>query len=252
MLISQQENFNTTILLVEDDLDFGAAVKRALTQQNYSVDWVTDGAEAWVYLENIQYALAVFDWMLPGVTGLKLCQRLRENNNPLPVLMLTAKDKVEEKVQSLNAGASDYLLKSCSMTELVARLQALQRRFGQCQQTQLTVGNLTLDYNSSTIKSQNQAFERQEISLTHKEFHVLEYLMKHPNQIIAGDEIRAYLQKMNSESCSCVAATQIRALRQKLINSGCTNPIETIPSSSYRFKISPEFHPSMTDCKVSG
>ncbi|GJD19961.1 two-component response regulator [Rivularia sp. IAM M-261] len=237
--LTQGKEFNTTILLVEEDLDFGAAVKRALTQHNYSVDWVTDGAEAWVNLENTQYALAVFDWMLPGVTGLELCQRLREKDNPLPVLMLTAKDRVKDKVIGLDAGASDYLLKSCSMTELVARLQALQRRFGQCQLTQLTVGNLTLDYNSNTIKSQNQAFERQEIFLTHKEFHVLEYLMKHPNQIIAGDEIRDYLKKMNSESCSCVVATQIRALRQKLINSGCANPIETMQNSCYRFKISP-------------
>jgi DNA-binding response OmpR family regulator len=235
---TQKEEFNRNILLVEDDPDFGAAVKRALKQHNYSVDWVTDGAEAWTHLENTEYTLAIFDWILPGVTGLELCQRLRENNNPLPVLMLTAKDKVEDKVQSLNAGASDYLLKSCSMTELVLRLQALQRRFGQCQLTQLTVGNFTLNYNSNTVISHNQDFERQEIPLTSKEFHVLEYLMNHPNQIITGDEIRAYLQKMNSESCSCVVATQIRALRQKLINSGCTSPIETIQSSCYSFKIS--------------
>ncbi|GJD19987.1 two-component response regulator [Rivularia sp. IAM M-261] len=237
---TQKENLNTSILLVEDDLDFGAAVKRALKQQNYSVDWVTDGAEAWTYLENqqAQYTLAIFDWILPGVTGLELCQRLREKDNALPVLMLTIQDRVKDKVIGLDTGADDYLLKSCSMTELVARLQALQRRFGQCQQTQLTVGHLTLDYNSSTIKSQNQASERQEISLTHKEFYVLEYLMKHPNQIITGSDIRVYLQKMNSESYSCVVATQIRALRQKLINSGCTNPIETIQSSCYRLKIS--------------
>ncbi|BDA73903.1 two-component response regulator [Calothrix sp. PCC 7716] len=234
---TQKEQFDIKILLVEDDLDFGAAIRRALKQHNYLVNWVTNGAEAWTLLENHQnqYTLAIFDWMLPGVTGLELCKRLRDTNNPLPVLMLTTKDRIEDKIIGLDVGADDYLFKSCTMTELVARLQALQRRYGLFQQPQKTVSNLTLNYNNNTVISHDCAFERQEIPLTNKEFYVLEYLMSYPNQIITGDEIRAQLQKMNSESCSCVVATQVRALRQKLINCGCSNPIETLQGSRYRF-----------------
>ncbi|OKH50288.1 DNA-binding response regulator [Calothrix sp. HK-06] len=251
MLISQHPNestqkdkFDIKILLVEDDLDFGAAVKRALKQHNYLVNWVTDGTQAWTLLENQllenqqnQYTLAIFDWMLPGVTGLELCKRLRETDNRLPVLMLTVKDRVEDKIIGLDVGADDYLFKSCTMTELVARLQALQRRYGLSQQPQKTVSNLTLNYNNNTVISYDCTFERQEIFLTDKEFYVLEYLMSHPNQIITGDEIRAQLQKMNSESCSCVVATQVRALRQKLTNCGCCNPIEALQGSRYRFNL---------------
>lgn len=246
MLISQhpsrstkKDHLSTNILLVEGDLDFGAAIKRALRQHDYLVNWVTDGSEAWTLLENQQnqYTLAIFDWMLPGVTGLELCKRLRETNNHLPVLMLTVKNRVEDKIIGLDVGADDYLFKSCSMTELVARLQVLQRRYGLFRQPQKTVSNLTLNYNNNTVISHDCAFERQEIPLTNKEFYVLEYLMSYPNQIITGDEIRTQFQKMNSESCSCVVATQVRTLRQKLTNCGCSNPIETLQGSRYRFNL---------------
>lgn len=114
------------VLFVEDEPDLGAAIKSALKQEKYIVDWVLDGAEAWVYLESrwTQYTLAIFDWLLPGLSGLELCQRLRAQNNSLPVLMLTAKDHREDKVAGLDAGADDYLAKPFDMTELLARLRA--------------------------------------------------------------------------------------------------------------------------------
>ncbi len=99
------------ILLVEDEPDLGGAIKRTLNQHNYIVDWVLDGDEAWNYLENpfLEYSLGIFDWLLPGLSGIELLQRLRSKNNPLPVLMLTAKDSMEDKVMGLDAGADDYL-----------------------------------------------------------------------------------------------------------------------------------------------
>lgn len=230
------------VLLVEDEPDLGAAIKRTLTQQKYLVDWVMDGADAWAYLENswTQYTLAIFDWMLPGMSGLELCKQLRYNKNPMPVLMLTAKDRMEDKVVGLDAGADDYLVKPFGMAELLARLRALQRRAPHFQPKELTVGNLTIDYGSSTIVSQNATGEKQVIPLTNKEFQLLEYFMKHPNQILTTEQIRNQLWEVSAESSSNVVAAQMRLLRRKLANSGGSNPIETLYGMGYRLNLTNE------------
>ncbi|MCG6134544.1 MAG: response regulator transcription factor [Nostoc sp. LLA-1] len=223
------------VLLVEDEPDLGAAIKRTLTQHKYLVDWVIDGDEAWAYLENswTQYTLAIFDWMLPKSSGLELCKRLRKFNNPLPVLMLTAKDSMEDKVAGLDAGADDYLVKPFGMAELLARLRALQRRSPQFKPQKLTVGNLSLDYGNNLVVSQNL----QEIILTNKEFQLLEYFMKHPHQIITTEQIRNQLWEVNAEPVSNVVAAQIRLLRRKLANVGCDHVIETLHGLGYRFNV---------------
>jgi len=229
------------VLLVEDEPDLGAAIKRTLTQQKYLVDWVLDGNDAWAYLENqwTQYTLAIFDWMLPGISGLELCKRLRYRQSPLPVLMLTAKDRMEDKVTGLDAGADDYLVKPFGMAELLARLRALQRRSPQFQPQELTVGNLTLDYGNNMVVSQNNTGKKQEISLTNKEFQLLEYFMKHPNQIVTTEQIRNQLWEVSAEPISNVVAAQMRLLRRKLTNSGCGNMIETLHGPGYRLNLTP-------------
>jgi DNA-binding response OmpR family regulator len=118
------------ILLVEDEIDLGNAIQRSLKQEKYVVDWVQDGREAWNYLDQkpTGYGVAILDWMLPHLSGLELCKRLRRDKNPLPVLILTAKDRIEDRVEGLDAGADDYLVKPFGMLELLARLRALQRR----------------------------------------------------------------------------------------------------------------------------
>jgi DNA-binding response OmpR family regulator len=224
------------VLLVEDEPALGEAIKRMLNQEKYIVDWVLDGTEAWEYLESqwTQYTLAIFDWLLPGLSGLELCQRLRAEHNPLPVLMLTAKDRMEDKVAGLDAGADDYLVKPFGMAELLARLRALQRRSPQFQPQQLTVGNLTLDYGSSTVFVQNMLADQQIIHLTIKEFQLLEYFMKHPNQIVTRDQIRNQLWESNAEPISNVVAAQMRLLRRKLAVSGYEHLIETVHGIGYR------------------
>jgi DNA-binding response OmpR family regulator len=230
------------VLLVEDEPDLGTAIKRTLTQQKYLVDWVMDGNEAWAYLESswTQYTLAIFDWMIPGISGLELCQKLRYRHNPLPVLMLTAKDSMEDKVMGLDAGADDYLVKPFGMAELLARLRALQRRSPQFQPQELTVGNLTLDYGNNKVISRNIAGNKQEIILTNKEFQLLEYFIKHPNQILNSEQIRYQLWEVNAEPVSNVVAAQVRLLRRKLANSGCENMIETLHGLGYRFNFTDE------------
>jgi DNA-binding response OmpR family regulator len=225
------------VLLVEDEPDLGAAIKRILNQEKYVVDWVQDGTEAWNYLEDpqTQYTLAIFDWLLPGLSGLELCKRVRSQRNPLPILMLTAKDQMEDKVAGLDAGADDYLVKPFGMEELLARLRALQRRSPQLQPQQLTVGSLTLDYSTHTVCFQNTLSEQQAISLTTKEFQLLEYFMKHPNHVVTSDQIRNHLWEMSAEPISNVVAAQVRLLRRKLAASSCPNWIETLHGLGYRF-----------------
>ncbi len=225
------------VLLVEDEPDLGAAIKRTLTQHKYLVDWVIDGDAAWVYLEDswTEYTLAIFDWMLPKISGLELCKRLRKHQNSLPVLMLTAKDSMEDKVTGLDAGADDYLVKPFGMAELLARLRALQRRSPQFQPQKLTVGNLTLDYGNNVVCSQDAVGNFQEIILTYKEFQLLEYFMKHPNQILTTEQIRHQLWEVSAEPVSNVVAAQMRLLRRKLVNGGCENMIETLHGLGYRF-----------------
>ncbi|MBE9165009.1 MULTISPECIES: two-component system response regulator RppA [Microcoleaceae] len=226
------------VLLVEDEPDLGKAIERTLKQEKYIVDWAQDGKEAWEYLEShwMQYTLAIFDWLLPGLSGIELLQKLRERNCFLPVLMLTAKDRMEDKVAGLDAGADDYLVKPFGMAEMLARLRALQRRSPQIQPQQLQIGNLALDCGSRTVFYLDSHGKHQNISLTNKEFQLLEYLMKHPNQIVTTDQIRNQIWEASADSFSNVVAAQVRLLRRKLESVGCANLIETVYGVGYRMK----------------
>ena len=226
------------ILLVEDETDLGCAIKRTLSQKSYIVDWVEDGNAAWRYLENrwTQYTLGVFDWLLPGLSGLELLNRLRQQNNPLPVLMLTAKDTMEDKIMGLDAGADDYLVKPFGMLELLARLRALQRRSPQLQPQQLQLGNITLDYRTNSVWLTATAGTKGSVSLTAKEFQFLEYFMRHPGQIVTSDQLLAQMWTLEEEPMSNVVAAQVRLLRRKLTSLGCDRLIETIYGLGYRFE----------------
>lgn len=236
MSLAEEKLISMRVLLVEDEPDLGAAIKRTLNQEAYVVDWALDGTEAWGYLENqwTQYTLAILDWLLPGLSGLELCKRLRVQGNPLPVLMLTAKDRMEDKVAGLDAGADDYLVKPFGMAELLARVRALQRRSPQLQTQQLQVGSLTLDYGTRTLYCQELNGEQKAISLTNKEFQLLEYFMRHPKQIVTRDQLLNQLWEIGAEPMSNVVAAQMRLLRRKLAEYGCPELLETIYGLGYR------------------
>ena len=225
------------VILVEDETDLGFAIKRTLSQKSYIVDWVEDGNAAWNYLENCwtQYNLGVFDWLLPGLSGLELLKRLRQQNNPLPVLMLTAKDTMEDKVIGLDAGADDYLVKPFGMLELLARLRALQRRSPQLQPQQLQVGNISLDYKTNSVWLTEAGVPKQSVSLTAKEFQFLEYFMRHPGQIITSEQLLAQIWSLEAEPMSNIVAAQVRLLRRKLTALGCDRLIEAVYGLGYRY-----------------
>jgi two-component system, OmpR family, Ni(II)-responsive and/or redox-responsive regulator NrsR len=224
------------ILLVEDEEDLALAIKQVLIGEKYVVDWVADGIRAWNCLEYqwTDYTVAIIDWLLPELSGLELCQRLRLHQNPLPVLMLTALGQPENRVAGLDAGADDYLIKPFVMEELLARLRALQRRSPQFQPKTLTVGDFSLDYANNVLNVGSNS-SSQMIPLTNKEFQILAYLMQNLNRIIPGSKIRHQLWELEEEPMSNVVAAQMRLLRRKLASYGCDCPIETIPSQGYRF-----------------
>ncbi len=226
---------------MEDEEDLALAIKQVLISEKYVVDWVTDGAQAWHCLENqwTDYTVAIFDWLLPELSGLELCQRLRAHQNPLPVLMLTALGQPENRIAGLDAGADDYLVKPFIMEELLARLRALQRRSPQLKPHQLNVGNFTLDDANTLLQIEQPDQPTQEIPLTLKEFQVLAYLMENCDRIIPGSKLRSQLWDIDEEPISNVVAAQIRLLRRKFDRYGCDCPIETVPGQGYRFRISP-------------
>ena len=228
------------ILLIEDEPDLGAIIQTSLAHHQYVVDWAQDGKAGWEYLTDnrLTYSLAIIDWMLPKMSGIEICKRLRAEKYTLPILMLTARDRMEDKITGLDAGADDYLVKPFGMEELLARLRALQRRVPTFQPDRLQQGNLRLDYGNNAIVITNPAGTEQSVSLTAKEFQLLEYLMQHPDRTLTHDQIRNRIWALDSESASNVVAAQIRLLRKKLAEFGCEEAIETVRGFGYRLNSS--------------
>jgi DNA-binding response OmpR family regulator len=233
---TQSSQFTMRVLLVEDELDLGTAIQWALRQEKYVVDWAQDGKEGWEYLESYgaEYRAAIFDWMLPHLMGTELCQRLRQRQNHLPVLMLTAKDRLQDKIAGLDAGADDYLIKPFEMEELLARLRALQRRSPLVQSQQLQIGKIVLNYTERTVYAQAPDGSAQPMRLTNKEYQLLEYLMSHARQIASKDQLLYQVWDADSEVSSNVVAAQMRLLRRKLADQGCADLIETVSNIGYR------------------
>jgi DNA-binding response OmpR family regulator len=224
------------ILLIEDEPDLGALIQTSLSHHQYVVDWAQDGKTGWEYLttERDTYSLAIIDWMLPKISGIELCQRLRAAKYALPILMLTARDRMEDKIAGLDAGADDYLVKPFGMAELLARLRALQRRAPTFQPELLQLGRLRLDYGNNAIAIASSAGAERAVNLTAKEFQLLEYLMQHPDRTLTHDQIRNRIWSFDTESSSNVVAAQIRLLRRKLAEFGCEDAIETVRGFGYR------------------
>lgn len=224
------------LLLLEDEPDLGAAIQKRLQQNHYIVDWFTAGDIAWEALQQADYTLAILDWMVPKLSGLDLCKRMRQQGKTLPVLMLTAKAEMADRVQGLDAGADDYLTKPFGLEELLARLRALQRRTQTYQTPALQVGELCLDPTTATL---SHRLTQQQVLLTSKELQLLDYFMRHPGQILTAEQIRDRLWAVNSEAVSNVVAAQVRLLRRKLAQLDSDSAIETLRGLGYRFNPNP-------------
>ncbi|MBC7880860.1 MAG: response regulator transcription factor [Anaerolineae bacterium] len=217
------------ILLVEDECELALPLKAILAGEGHSVDWVDDGKFAWEMLLSVNYDLCIFDWLLPGMTGIELTKKLRQRSCTTPVLLLTARDAPQDKVVGLDSGADDYLVKPFDMAELLARVRALSRRIPQFTAARLTYADLELDTATMMAYRGNQ-----EIPLNRKEFQLLELFLRHPGQVLSRDQILTYLWEVGEEPESNVIAAQIRLLRRK-IDEGFPVPlVHTVYGVGYR------------------
>ena len=199
------------LLVVEDDRTVGQYVKRGLEEQQYIADWVTDGTEALRVASTVPYDLIILDLRLPGMTGIEVLRTLRDRGLTLPVLVLTAQDSVEFKVDALRAGADDYVTKPFSFEELLARVEALSRRPKLLTARALKVADLELDLESRDVRRSGKPIE-----LTPKEYSVLEYLMRHSGRVMSRTLITEYAWDYHFDPGTNIVDVVINRLRKKV------------------------------------
>lgn len=217
------------ILIIEDDHKIANAIKKGLEQERFAVDVSYDGEDGLGQASTIEYDAIVLDRMLPGVDGIEICKILREKNNTVPILLLTAKDKVRDRVEGLNSGADDYLVKPFAFEELLARLRALLRRPTQLGEDILRVGDLALDVSGFMVKR-----GRKEISLSSKEFALLEYLMRNPNRILTKDQIISHVWDYDADILPNTVEVYIGYLRNKIDKGSVVRLIKTVRGFGYK------------------
>ncbi len=199
------------ILLVEDELKMARALRRGLEQEGHSVDMSADGDEALARAVESEYDVIVLDVMLPGRDGFSVCRELRARGRWAPVLMLTARDAVEDRIRGLDAGADDYLVKPFAFGELLARLRALVRRGASERPPVITVGDVALDPAAHTVARDGRLVE-----LSAREFSLLEFLMRHPGEVVSRTRILEQVWDVNYEGFSNVVDVYVGYLRRKL------------------------------------
>ncbi|MCP4578767.1 MAG: response regulator transcription factor [Deltaproteobacteria bacterium] len=219
------------ILLVDDDKRLCDTVKRGLEENAYAVDCVHDGDEGYYYAETTPYDLIILDVMMPLRDGLAVCRALRAKKVLTPILMLTAKDTVEDRVLGLDTGADDYLIKPFAFPELMARVRALLRRKGASKSSKVHVGDLVLDTVTREVTWRGKA-----VDLTTKEFTILEYLMHHPNEVVTRTMIEEHAWDYHLDSISNLVDVYIRRIRQKIDPDMGKRIITTIRGAGYRLK----------------
>jgi len=222
------------ILLVDDEAEMVDPLSLLLRREGYSVDVAYEGDRGSHLAQQQHYDLLILDWMLPHQSGLAICQQLRSQGNRTPVLFLTAKDTLDDRVAGLDAGADDYLVKPFELRELLARVRALLRRpptLESLPPNRLRVEDLELDLENRLASRRGRAIE-----LSEKESQLLEYLMRHPNQLLTHEQIEHYLWgDSNDKPTSNALAAQIRLLRRKIEKDQESALISTIYGKGYRF-----------------
>ncbi len=212
------------VLLIEDDKRLTAIMKKVLTAEKMEVDVAHDGDTGVEMALQGNHDVAVIDWMLPGRDGPAVCQAIRSAHRSLPILMLTARSQVEDRVAGLYSGADDYLVKPFSFDELIARIHALARRWteGSISGWELRVGNLVMDLKSSSVRRREKCLD-----LTRTEWNLLEYFMRHPNQTLSRQTILNYVWPDDAMIQPTLVDVYISYLRNKLQVDGMQDPIIT-------------------------
>jgi DNA-binding response OmpR family regulator len=220
------------ILLVEDDPALIDILSIGLTEQNYALDTVSDGERGWDYGSTYSYDLIILDWSLPKLDGISLCRRFRDRGDDTPILLLTARNGIQDKIEGLDAGADDYICKPVELEELMARIRALLRRVNSNHSTLLTWGDLQLDPRSCEVRYQNEL-----INLTGKEYALLELFLRHSHEVLSIEEIINSLWSSVEYPSEATVRSHLRRLRNKLKQAGVSqDPIETVQGRGYALK----------------
>ncbi len=221
------------ILVIEDDPAILKMLRRGLAYEGYLVDTATDGRSGLMAARDNHPDLVVLDWMLPGMDGLEVCHRMRTGGE-VPILMLTAKDTVQDRIQGLDAGADDYLVKPFNLDELLARIRALLRRTQTKRIPIMTFSDLKLD-----TSSRQASREERLITLTAKEYELLDLFMRHPRQVLTREMIFDRVWGYDFGGQSNVLEVYIRYLRQKLEDGGEVRLIQTVRGVGYVLRETP-------------
>lgn len=218
------------ILIVEDEKKMANFIERGLKEEGYAVDTASDGELGWEYASTNDYDVIILDWMLPKMNGLALCSKIRQAGYRTPVLMLTARDDVEDKIKGLDQGADDYLTKPFAFDELLARIRALLRRPRELQEEAiLKSGNLTVDLIGRRVTAGNE-----EISLSQKEFALLEFLMRRKGEVASRAQIAEHVWDLHFDPMSNTIDVYINFLRKKIDGGRQKSRIETVRGAGYR------------------
>jgi DNA-binding response OmpR family regulator len=220
------------VLVVEDSRRLAGIIKRGLLEETYTVDNAYDGEEAQYMAESTSFDLIVLDIMLPKKDGLAVCRDLRAKNVNTPILMLTAKDSVEDKVTGLDCGADDYLVKPFAFSELLARLRALLRREVLPRVQKLEVGDLSLDPQSREVWRDGSRMD-----LTAKEYAILEYFMRRPNAVVTRTMLGESVWDYEFDGISNIIDVYMRRIRRKIDREGQDSLIQTVRGAGYRLRV---------------
>jgi DNA-binding response OmpR family regulator len=216
------------VLLVEDDEQVASFIRRGMKDEQFDVDVASDGESALDAAGGGDYDLVVLDWRLPKRNGLEVLQSLRGNGSPVPVLMLTARDELADKVSSFDAGADDYLTKPFSFEELMARVRALMRRRGSLMPTVLRVADLELD----SLRHRARRGERR-LDLTNREYAILEQLMRNAGHVVSRTMLAEHVWEQDFDPMSNVIDVHIARLRRKVDTDGEPKLLRTVRGSGY-------------------
>lgn len=220
-----------TILVVEDEIKITRFIKKGLEMEHYTVETAYDGKEGLEKAEINSYDLIILDIMLPKINGIEVCKKLREKKVETPIIMLTARDTVDDRVRGLDAGADDYLIKPFAFGELLARIRALLRREKTVKSTKLEVADLTLDPTTHEVHRGGK-----EIPLSSKEYRLLDYMMRRPGQVCTRTMIGEHIWGYNFTEDSNVIDVYISYLRRKIDNSFRQKLIHTVRDVGYKIQ----------------
>jgi DNA-binding response OmpR family regulator len=219
------------ILIVEDERKLCGLLRDGLAEHGHAVDETYTGEMGLALSETIPYDLLILDVMLPGVDGLQVCRQLRAHGRTTPVLMLTARDGVEDRVAGLECGADDYLVKPFAFPELLARVRALLRRDGPSRDRTLRAGDLEMDTVTHEVRRGDRT-----VDLTSRELAILEYFLRNPDRVLTRDQIADHVWCLGAMASSNVIDVYVAALRRKLGDQGEPRLLHTVRGSGYELR----------------